>query len=434
MTRVETEGTSESESHGIETDVVVVGAGPAGCVLSHLLARSGVDTILLERQRTLEREFRGFLFQPLVLSVFDQMGILDDVLALDHTKVRDIKIAAYEQTFPMISLTSASTPYNYALLMEQPPLLRLLIDEASQFESFRYYDGMPAQELIREGNRVVVVRASDRDQDQSVMIRSRLVVGADGRYSTVRKAANIEPGLFESTLELLWFKLPAEAISEPVLANVGDGGVLLSFGIGGGEAQFGWSIEKGTYSELRDRGMESFHEQLASVDPALADVLPEHLTDFKQCSLLHIEPGISDEWVRDGLLLVGDAAHVASPVGGQGNGMAIQDAVVAHSVVMTALNQTDGPLRGETLRHYESIRRPAVEQIVRFQRRAERPFSMFIRYGGHVPNSLKRPLLRSFFRIISRTPLPNRVRDTFMWGPEPIDIDTVHFNECDYDG
>jgi 2-polyprenyl-6-methoxyphenol hydroxylase-like FAD-dependent oxidoreductase len=425
--------TDNSESQGITTDVVIVGAGPAGCVLSYLLARSGIDTVLLERHRNLKREFRGFLFQPLVLRVLDQIGVLDDVLTLDHAKVRDIEIHAYDQSYPIISLESARSSYNYALLMEQPPLLRLLIDEASQFESFRYHDGVPAQALINDGNRVVGIQATDRERDEPVTIRSRLVVGADGRYSTVRKAAGIDPGMFESTLELLWFKLPARATDEPALATVGDGGVLLSFGLGGGEAQFGWPIEKGTYPDLRNQGIESFHEQLISVDPMLADVLSEHLTDFEQCSLLHIEPGISDEWVQDGLLLVGDAAHVASPVGGQGNGMAIQDAVVAHSVVMTALNQTDGSLPEETLRRYESIRRPAVEQVVRFQRRAERPFSLFVRYGGHVSNSVKRPLLRSLFRLVSHTPLPKRARDTFMWGPEPVAVETTHFTEGDDD-
>lgn len=136
-------------------------------------------------------------------------------------------------------------------------------------------------------------------------------------------------------------------------------------------------------------------------------MLPEHLTNFEQYSLLHIEPGISDEWVQDGLLLVGNAAHVAPPVGGQGNGMAIQDAVVAHSVVMTALNQTDGPLPKETLRRYESIRRPAVEQVVQFQRRAKRP-SLFVRYGGRVSDFVNRPLLRSFFRLVSRAAAETR--------------------------
>lgn len=423
------DGSGDFESQAIPTDVVVVGAGPAGCMLSYLLARSGVDTVLLERHRNLKREFRGFLFQPLVLRVLDQIGVRADVHSLDHAEVRDIGVIAYEQSYPIISLESARSSYNYALLMEQPPLLQLLIDEASQFDSFTYHDGMPAQDLVQEGNQVVGIEATDRERGEPITIRSRLVVGADGRYSTVRKAAGIDPGLFESTLELLWFKLPTEAIEEPAMAKIGNGGVLLSFGLGGGEAQFGWPIEKGTYPELRNQGIEQFHEQLVSVDPTLGNVLPEHLTDFKQCSLLHIEPGISDEWIRDGLLLVGDAAHVASPVGGQGNGMAIQDAVVAHSTVMDALNQTVGPLPEETLRHYVSIRRPAVEQVVRFQRRAERPFSMFIRYGGHIPNTVRRPLIQSFFRILTRTPLPNRIRETFMWGPEPVDVDSPHFLE-----
>ncbi|GAA5060489.1 FAD-dependent monooxygenase [Haladaptatus pallidirubidus] len=420
---------STPDESTIKTDIVIVGAGPAGCVLSYLLARSGVETVLLERQRSLEREFRGFLFQPLVLRVFDQMGVLDRVLTLEHTKVHDIAVDVYDRSYPIMSLKAAPGPYNYALLMEQPPLLQALIDEVSQFNSFTYYNGMTASDLLREENQVVGVEATDREHDESIKIHSRLVVGADGRYSTVRNAAGIDPGLFESTLELLWFKLPATAIDDPVLAKVGSAGALLSFGLGRDEAQLGWPIEKGSYPQVRDQGIERLHEQLVAIDPSLATVLPEHLTDFQQCSLLHIEPGISDEWRRDGLLLVGDAAHVASPVGGQGNGMAIQDAVIAHSVIMTALNQTTGSLPAETLRKYESIRRPAVEKVVQFQRRAERPFSTFVKYGDVVPDGAKRPLLRSLFWLISRTPLPKRARDTFMWGPAPVSVDTSYLME-----
>lgn len=410
----------------IETDVVIVGAGPAGCVLGYLLARSGVETVLLERQQSLEREFRGFLFQPLILRVFDQMGVLDRVLTLEHTKVRDIAVDVYDRSYPIMSLEAAPGPYNYALLMEQPPLLQVLIDAASQFDSFSYRNGTAATDLLREGNQVIGVEATDREHDESITIRSRLVVGADGRYSTVRKAAGIDPGLFESTLELLWFKLPATAIEDPVLAKVGTSGALLSFGLGRDEAQLGWPIEKGSYPQVKEQGIGRLHEQLVAIDPSLATILPEYLTDFQQCSLLHIEPGISHEWRQNGLLLVGDAAHVASPVGGQGNGMAIQDVVVAHSVIMTALNQTTGLIPAETLRRYESIRRPAVKEVVRFQRRAERPFSTFVKYGDVVPDGMKRPLLRSLFWGISRTPLPKQARDTFMWGPAPVDVDTSY--------
>ena len=413
----------------IETDVIVVGAGPAGCVLSYLLARSGVETILLERQQNLEREFRGFLFQPLILRVFDQMGVLDRVLTLEHTKVHDIAVVVYNRSYPIMSLDTAPGPYNYALLMEQPPLLQTLIDEASQFDSFTYHNGTAATDLLREGNQVVGVEATDRKHNELITIRSRLVVGADGRYSTIRNVAGIDPGLFESSLELLWFKLPATAIDEPALAKVGSTGALLSFGLGIDETQLGWPIEKGSYPQVRERGIERLHEQLIAIDPSLATVLPEHLTSFEQCSLLHIEPGISDEWRQDGLLLVGDAAHVASPVGGQGNGMAIQDAVVAHSVIMSALNQQTGSLPAEALRRYESIRRPAVEEVVRFQRRAERPFSTFVKYGDVVPDGIKRPLLRSLFWGVSRTPLPKRARDTFMWGPAPFSVDTSYLME-----
>ena len=115
---------SDTEGNTIETEVVIIGAGPAGWVLNYLLVRSGVDTVLLECQRSLHREFRGFLFQLLALRVFDQMGVLDRVLSLDYTEVRDIEVVGYDRSYPIMSLDAAPSPYNYALLMEQPPLLQ----------------------------------------------------------------------------------------------------------------------------------------------------------------------------------------------------------------------------------------------------------------------------------------------------------------------
>lgn len=413
----------------LETDVVVVGAGPGGCVLSYLLARSGVETLLLERHATLDREFRGYLFQPLALELFEGMGLLEDVLELEHERVRRPEVSIYGRRYTAIDFEELSGPRGYALLMEQPPLLRLLVERAAAYEGFEYHDRMPVRDLLYEEGRVAGVLATSRRTGEAVRIRSRVVVGADGRYSTIRAAAGIDPGRLESRLDLLWFKLPASAVENAAQGHYGDAGLLLYFGLGGGEAQAGWFIPRGSYPDLRERGIEAFRERVGSVDPRIEAVLPDALQGFEDCTLLRIEPGLSERWVDGGLLLLGDAAHVASPVGGQGNGLAIADAVVAHSTIARALSLDpgDGPLLLGALARYEARRRPAVERVVRAQRRLERALTALVLHGPRVPKRLARPLLRAALAVAPRTPQARRTAELFAYGPEPVAVDASRF-------
>ncbi|WP_227354585.1 FAD-dependent monooxygenase [Haladaptatus salinisoli] len=414
----EDEGTATATA-----DVVVVGAGPGGCVLSYLLARSGVETVLLERHADLDREFRGYFFQPLVLRLFEEMGVLSDVLALDHDEIRSPAVTAFGRSYDVVDISTLPASHDYGLLMEQPPLLRFFIDRAREFDAFEFRPATTANDLLREDGRVVGVSATDRERDEKLELRSRLVVGADGRYSTVREAAGIDPGLFDSDVELLWFKLPADAVGTAAQGRIEGEGILLYFGLGAEDAQAGWFVEKGTYPAIRERGIDALRRRIAAVDPTIA----RHLRSFDQCSLLRIEPGLSETWTRDGLLLLGDAAHVASPVGGQGNGLAIQDAVVAHSTVVTALEGADGALPNERLARFESRRRPAVEEVLRLQRRGERALSWYVRHRDSIPAWVGSPLTRALFAVLPETASFRRTWETFALGPEPVSVDTAAF-------
>ncbi|WP_160133231.1 FAD-dependent monooxygenase [Halococcus salsus] len=417
-----------------EVDVVVVGAGPGGAVLSYLLARSGVETLLLERHRDLDREFRGFGFQPDALRLFDEMDLLDPILDLDHREVRVGEVSVYDRSYEVFDFDDIPGPYDFALLMEQPPLLEVIIEAASAFECFTYRPHTPVRDLVHEAGRVVGVRALDHETGEEFVVRSRLVVGADGRFSTVRTAADIDPGLLDSSIELLWFKLPDTVAQNAAQSRLNEHGLLLYFGVGGGEVQLGWFVEKGTYPELRAEGIEAFRRRLVAVDPSLDAVFPEALPSFEDCSLLHIEPGLSETWVRDGLLLLGDAAHVASPIGAQGNALAIQDAVVAHAVVAEALDRGDGPLSTGTLRRYEQRRRPAVERVLRGQRLAERGLSWIVRRSDGLPDAVTRSLLRTLFAVparipIARLPFGRRLLTRALFGPEPVHVDGTRFRD-----
>ncbi|GAA0200773.1 FAD-dependent oxidoreductase [Haladaptatus pallidirubidus] len=407
------------------SEVVIVGAGPGGCVLSYLLARSGVETVLLERHADLDREFRGYLFQPLVLRLFDQMGVLDDVRSLDHDEVRRPALTVFGRPYEIVDFSRMPKPYDYGILMEQPALLRLLIDRASEFENFTFRHATTVTDLLSEDGDVVGVRGTDRERDETIELRSRLVVGADGRYSTVREVAGIDPGLLASEVELLWFKLPADAVQSTAQGRIESNGIVLYFGLGEEDAQAGWFIEKGSYPEIRKRGIDHLRRQIGAVEPTLA----RHLESFDQCSLLHIEPGVAEKWIGNGLLLLGDAAHVASPVGGQGNGLAIQDAIVAHSTIVNALERSEGAIPAGRLRRFESIRRPAIEEVVRLQRRGERALSWYVLHHDSIPGWIGAPLARTLFAVAPKTSGFQRTWETFALGAKDVSVDTAAFEE-----
>lgn len=408
-------------------EVVVVGAGPAGAVLSYLLARSGVDVVLCERHGDLAREFRGYLFQPRVVDLFEKMGVLEDVLALPHDEVVEPEVDAFGEVVVPFSMAGLPTEHSFGLLMEQPALLRYFVDRASEYETFTYRDRTPVEDLVVADGTIQGVTVHDRGRDERETIPASVVVGADGRYSMVREVAGIDPGLFESDAEVVWFKLPADAVSAAAVARVAGDGFVLYFGLGGDEAQAGIFVEKGEFRALREAGIDAFYDRVLDVDPSLDGALQAAVPDYSETSLLHIEPGLSERWVDDGLLLVGDAAHVASPVGGQGNSLAIQDAVVAHPLLVDAVRDADGPVPASTLRAFEERRRPEVERVLRGQRRGERTLTWYLRNSSRLPLPVRRLLVRTALRHARLLPNFEETVELFTLGPGEFDVATDTF-------
>lgn len=514
----------------VAVDVAIVGAGPAGSSLAYLLARSGVETLLIERAVDFEREFRGYGFTPGAVALFDGMGLLDRVHELDPEVVHRPSVVAFGRRYDLFDFRDAPGP-GYALFVEQPPVLDLLVRAAEAFPTFTFRPGTTATALrfaddadervaggadddgaeayggtdgdrLGDGDRpggdddadrpggdddanrpgedddadrpdgddgenadrpdeddpragadrsddpdgdrgpVVGLTAVDRVAGERLVVDARLVVGADGRYSTVRAAAGIDPGLYDSDLELVWFKLPRDALDAPFAARIEDTGLLLSFGLGADAVQCGWFVEAGTYPQVRAAGVEAFRARLAAVDPDLGPALAAGLRSFDDCSLLRIEPGVSGTWTCDGLALVGDAAHVASPIGGQGNALAMQDAAVLHRVVVRALRESaaagasggsgapgtaDGVVPATVLARYESRRRPAVEWTVRRQRRGERVLSWLVRSTDVVPPMLRRLPIQVALWALPRLPGTRRLVARAAVGVDPVTVDAAAF-------
>jgi 2-polyprenyl-6-methoxyphenol hydroxylase-like FAD-dependent oxidoreductase len=318
-------------------ECVVVGGGPAGAVLALLLARQGVEVMLLEAHRDFERDFRGDTVHPATLELLEQLGLLERLYDLPHTRLAD-----FPTHFPDGSVSPPAKPmphtkYPHSYQVPQARFIELLVDEARRYPTFHLAMGARVEQLIEEDGRVLGVRF--RTQDGMQELRADLIVGADGRFSKVRQLAGMELKSAPETMDVLWLRMPYAA-NDPERAHgvyIGTDSMLVVTRRRDGW-QIGFILAKGGYQRLREAGLESLRQSIEQRAPWLADRTPK-LRDWSETSLLVVDAGRVGRWYRLGLLLIGDAAHVMSPVFGVGINFAIQDAIVASNILGPRLRQ-----------------------------------------------------------------------------------------------
>ena len=336
------------------TTCAVVGGGPGGAVLALLLARKGIDVTLLEAHPDFDREFRGDTLHPSVMEIMDQLGLAEGLLKLRHSKVDRFTVQTDAGPFTPANLSRLKTKFPYITIMPQTGFLEFVVAEAEKYPSFRVVMGARVRELVEEGGVVRGVRYEDGDGSHEV--RAALVVGADGRGSRVRRLAGIEPVKTSPPMDVLWFKLPRESTDiEGLVGRFGRGHIAVMLDRDD-HWQAGYVIPKGTFPELRHEGVGELKRQFAELVPEFADRL-EHLTDWRKVSLLSVESSRCPTWHRPGLLLIGDAAHVMSPVAGVGINYAIQDAVSAANILAGPLNESQRRLVAVDERHLAAVQR-----------------------------------------------------------------------------
>lgn len=336
------------------TTCCVVGGGPGGAVLALLLARKGVAVTLLEAHPDFDREFRGDTLHPSVMEIMDQLGLAERLLKLRHSKVRNFTLQTAGGPFTPVDFSRLRTKYPYITVMPQKDFLEFITEETARYPNFRLVMGARVRELVEEAGVVRGVRYEGEDGTHEV--RAVLTVGADGRGSRVRKLAGFEPVKTSPPMDVLWFKLPREeGDPEGIVGRIGRGriGVMLDRR---DYWQSGYVIPKGTFPELRHKGIETLRREYAGLIPEFAGRV-DHLEDWRQVSLLSVESSRCERWYRPGLLLIGDAAHVMSPVGGVGINYAIQDAVVAGNLLTEPLTESRRRLVNLPARRLAAVQR-----------------------------------------------------------------------------
>ena len=308
----------------IETDVCIVGGGPAGIMLGYLLGRIGVDVVVLEKHADFFRDFRGDTIHPSTLGLLGQLGLRDEFLAIAHSEVRTLDFVVNGTRIHAVDFGELPPPDDFLTFMPQWDFLSFLAGKAKRFPSFRLLMNTAATGVRRAGAAVTGVTATDADGELEVV--ARLTVAADGRSSTVRAATGLEPREFGVGIDVLWFELPKPPVEPPpTLAYIDRGSLVLTIDRRD-HFQAGSVIPKGRFADVRAAGLAAFRDSLVHAAKPLAPVV-DTLTDWQQVKLLNVQVARLDTWHRPGLLCIGDAAHAMSPAFGVGVNYAIQDAV-----------------------------------------------------------------------------------------------------------
>ncbi|SMG22433.1 FAD-dependent oxidoreductase [Paracoccus sp. J56] len=375
-----------------ERDCVIAGGGPAGMMAGLLLARAGARVTVLERHPDFLHDFRGDTIHPATLQLMAELGWLDEFLRLPHQKAPDLHAEIAGQQVTIADFSRLPLDCRYIVFMPQWDFLNFLAEKAQELPDFSLRMGHGVSGLLRENGRIHGVIWQDTSGAKGE-IRAPLVIGADGRHSVVRTKAGLEVQDFGSAVDVLWLRLtrlPDDPV--PAMSHAGpqQGLVLIDRG---DFWQCGYVIRKGSFDDLKARGLPAFRAALAALAPLPAGRFDE-IQGWDQVHLLSIRMDRLKRWWAPGVLCIGDAAHAMSPVGGFGVNLAIQDAVAVANILARPLRE--GRLQDADLARVEARRRFPTKATQGLQR-------MMRRKRNEKGEAAPRP--PGFIRAIARFPL-----------------------------
>jgi 2-polyprenyl-6-methoxyphenol hydroxylase-like FAD-dependent oxidoreductase len=380
-------------------------------MLGLLLAKRGVDVLVLEGHEDFEREFRGEVLQPSTSNLLDAIGLLDYILAQPHSLLEVGKIRLNGRPVGEFAFKRISPRYPYAIWMPQPIFLEALRRKAAGFPSFQCWMGAKATKLIEENGKVVGVSGL-RHGKEAFEIRADVVVAADGRYSTVAKLGGFEIEYEHHDFDVIWFTIEQPpGWASTFYVSLGDvrGLMLPKYPH---HIQAGLVLPTGEWKRWRDAGVAKVADRIRRFDPIFTE-FADSLRDFKPFFPLEGLIRLMREWSRDGLLLIGDAAHTMSPVGAIGVNVALATAAVTAQVLYPHFGH--GPIGREVLQEVQRLREADVRTLHRFQLGAQ---SVLLGQGSR--NPIAKWLAQAAITVIVKSPLmPMIQRRLFFGAPLP---------------
>ena len=339
------------------TTCCIVGGGPAGMMLGFLLARAGVDTLVLEKHADFLRDFRGDTIHPSTLQAMDDLGLLDEFLKLPHQEAHQLSGKIGDETIILGDFSHLPGRAKFIALMPQWDFLNFMAAKAKLYPSFHLMMSTEADGLIEENGvfRGVTAKASEG----RITIRADLTIGADGRHSIVRAKAGLIPKNIGAPMDVLWFRVTRHADDTSETFGRVDNGQILVLLQRGTYWQCAYVIAKGGFEQLKNQDVAVLRERIAELAPFLADRVAE-IKSWDGVKLLTVSVDRLPLWHKPGLLCIGDSAHAMSPIGGVGINVAIQDAIAAANILAPALRQ-GGPPPDALLAAVQRRREPAVK-------------------------------------------------------------------------
>lgn len=314
----------------------IAGGGPAGMMLGFLLARAGVDVIVLEKHADFLRDFRGDTIHPSTLEIMHELDLLDEFLKLPHEKVHELKAQIGDTRLTLADFTHLPTRCGFIAIMPQWDFLDFLADHARRYPTFRLFMEAEVTDIVENAGRVVGLRA--RTPRGSLEVSADLMVAADGRQSIVREKAGLPVQEFGAPMDVLWFRLARKPEHPAQTMGRFDNGRILITINRGDYWQCGYVIPKGQFDEIREQDLDAFREKIVQLAP-YAKAQVNELKSWDDIKLLTVRVDRLSKWFRAGLLCIGDAAHAMSPIGGVGINLAIQDAVAAANTLAEPLRE-----------------------------------------------------------------------------------------------
>lgn len=369
----------------VKTTCCIAGGGPAGMMLGFLLARAGVQVTVLEKHADFLRDFRGDTIHPSTLELMHELGLLDEFLRLPHSKVTELIGQVGATRIHLADFSHLPTQCRFIALMPQWDFLDFLADNGRFYPGFDLRMRAEATDLIEEGGRVVGVHAST--PDGPLEIRADLVVGCDGRRSTLRERAGLIVDSLGAPMDVLWFRMSRRDTDTDETFGHMEAGRMMVMLNRGDYWQCAFLIPKGGIDRVKAQGLPAFRDSVVEMSPFLADRISE-IGTWDDVKLLTVAVDRLQQWHKPGLLCLGDAAHAMSPIGGVGVNLAIQDAVAAANIL-------SGPLRDGTV---------SSNHLAAVQKRRTLPMRVIQWIQLQVQNRILTPVLASTAR--PRPPWP----------------------------